>query len=212
MPMIFTMTVATTVLNICSRCSSPLPPGVMACPNCGLFVHLEELQGLSSQAMQLEQTNAVAAANIWRSALELLPADSPQYQMIRGRIAGLEQGASPVPLSYQSAPLTRSDPVATALFKTVGSMAVSIVVYAWYFGSWWFSAGFVVLMLVHELGHVIANRYYGIKASPPIFIPFMGAVINLRQRPQNAKAEAIIGIGGPVLGTIGAIVCYALYL
>src|SRR6185369_10020007 len=49
-------------------------------------------------------------------------------------------------------------------------------------------------------------------ASPPIFIPFLGAVINLRQSPRNALEEAIVGIGGPVLGTLGAGVTYLLYL
>ncbi len=58
----------------------------------------------------------------------------------------------------------------------------------------------------------ISAKYYGLSASPPIFIPFVGAVINLRQRPQNAKVEGIVGIAGPVAGTIGALVCFALFL
>src|SRR5205085_372286 len=70
----------------------------------------------------------------------------------------------------------------------------------------------VVLILVHELGHVAAMRHYGLSASPPIFIPFMGALINLRQPPQDAKVEAVVGIGGPIAGTVGALACYALYL
>jgi hypothetical protein len=75
-----------------------------------------------------------------------------------------------------------------------------------------FAVGFVVLMLVHELGHSIAMRYFRLSASPPIFIPFLGAVINLRQTPRNALEEAIVGIGGPVTGTIAAGVTYLLYL
>ena len=68
-----------------------------------------------------------------------------------------------------------------------------------------FATGFVVLILVHELGHVAAMRYYGLSASPPIFIPFLGALINLRQPPQNAKVEAVVGIGGPIAGTVAAL-------
>jgi Zn-dependent protease len=194
---------------------------VLVCPNCGLFVHLDQLQQISHEALQAEPINPPAAAAIWQRALELLPEDSPQYQMIRHRIGALAAGFNPGPLGAPSnspsvgsndAPGAADDPLGIALLKTIGSMAVSIAVYAWYFGSLVFAFGFVLLMLVHELGHVIANRYYGLKASPPIFIPFMGALINLRQSPQNAKVEAIVGIGGPVLGTIGAIACYALYL
>jgi Zn-dependent protease len=75
-----------------------------------------------------------------------------------------------------------------------------------------FATGFVLLMLVHELGHSIAMRYFRLSASPPIFIPFLGAVINLRQMPRNALEEAIVGIGGPVTGTLAAGVTYLIYL
>lgn len=98
------------------------------------------------------------------------------------------------------------------MLKTLGSMVISIAVYAYFFQNARVAAGFVVLMLVHEMGHVVANRYYGIAAGPPIFIPFLGAIINLKQRPPNAKVEAIIGIAGPVAGSIGALVCYGYYL
>jgi Zn-dependent protease len=67
-------------------------------------------------------------------------------------------------------------------------------------------------MLIHELGHSMAMRYFRLSASPPIFIPFLGAVINLRQMPRNALEEAIVGIGGPVTGTIAAGVTYLIYL
>ena len=67
------------------------------------------------------------------------------------------------------------------------------------------------MILVHEMGHVLAMRYYGLNASPPIFIPFVGALINLRQQPPNAKVEAIVGIGGPVTGTLGAMACFVAY-
>jgi Zn-dependent protease len=89
------------------------------------------------------------------------------------------------------------------LLATAGTMAVSIVAY----GSIWgltFAAGFVVLILVHEMGHVIQLRREGIKASAPIFIPFLGAVIGSRSLGDNALAEARVGLAGPVLGTVGA--------
>lgn len=97
------------------------------------------------------------------------------------------------------------------LLKTVGSMIVSVAVY-WLFLGWQFAIGLVLLIFVHEMGHVVALRYYKLNASPPIFIPFLGALINLRQQPQDAKVEAIVGIGGPVLGTVGAVAAFAWYL
>jgi len=44
-----------------------------------------------------------------------------------------------------------------------------------------------------------------------VFIPFMGALIALREAPKNAWIEAVVGIGGPLLGTLGAALAYGIY-
>src|SRR6185295_8050883 len=36
-----------------------------------------------------------------------------------------------------------------------------------------------------------------------------GAMIALKEAPKNAWIEAVVGIGGPILGSIGAAACYA---
>jgi Zn-dependent protease len=89
------------------------------------------------------------------------------------------------------------------LFVTAGTALVSVAAYSLFFG-WWFAAGFVALIFVHEMGHVIALRREGIKASAPMFIPFMGAMITTRSLGDNALAEARVGLAGPILGSIGA--------
>ncbi len=93
------------------------------------------------------------------------------------------------------------------ILKTGGTMIVSIWVYAMAWG-WWFALGFVILMFVHECGHLIAARRLGLKVGAPVFIPFMGALIALKEAPRNAWIEAQVGIGGPLLGTLGAAICY----
>src|SRR5260221_12736221 len=75
-----------------------------------------------------------------------------------------------------------------------------------------FAVGFVFLIFVHECGHLIAARRIGLKVGAPVFIPFMGAFIGLKEAPRNAWIEAQVGIGGPLLGTAGAVFCYGLYL
>jgi Zn-dependent protease len=92
------------------------------------------------------------------------------------------------------------------LLATAGTMLVSIAAYAWLWGVP-FAIGFVVLLLVHEMGHVIQLRREGIKASTPMFIPFLGAVIGARSLGENALAEARVGLAGPVLGSIGSAAC-----
>jgi Zn-dependent protease len=96
------------------------------------------------------------------------------------------------------------------LVTTAGTMFVSMAAYAWLWG-WQFAAGFVVLLLVHEMGHVIQLRREGLKASAPMFIPFMGAVISARSLGDNALAEARVGLAGPILGSIGAAACIGIW-
>src|SRR5665213_3588185 len=96
------------------------------------------------------------------------------------------------------------------LLATAGTMLVSIVAYATIWG-FSFALGFVILLLVHEMGHVIALRREGIKASAPMFIPFMGALITARSLGDDALAEARTGLAGPILGSLGAAVCVVIW-
>jgi Zn-dependent protease len=96
------------------------------------------------------------------------------------------------------------------VLATAGTMAVSIVAY----GSIWgfaFGAMFVVLILIHELGHVIQLRREGVSASPPIFIPFLGAVIGARSLGGSALAEARVGLAGPILGAVASAACIPIW-
>jgi Zn-dependent protease len=93
------------------------------------------------------------------------------------------------------------------LLTTGGTMLVSLVVYAWIFG-WRYAAGFIALLFVHEMGHYIAARQRGLDVGAPTFIPFLGAWIEMKQLPHNAETEAYVGLGGPLVGTLGALACY----
>src|SRR6185436_16572985 len=95
------------------------------------------------------------------------------------------------------------------ILTTSGSMLVSVAAYSLLWG-WKFALGFVLLMFVHEMGHVIQLRREGIKASAPVFIPFLGAMISAKSLGENALAEARVGLAGPVLGTLGAAACLAI--
>jgi Zn-dependent protease len=97
------------------------------------------------------------------------------------------------------------------VLKTGGTMLLSIGAYAMFWG-WQFAVGFVLLIFVHECGHLIAAKRIGLKVGAPVFIPFMGALIALKEAPRNAWIEAQVGIGGPILGTVGAAVCELIYL
>jgi Zn-dependent protease len=97
------------------------------------------------------------------------------------------------------------------LLKTGGSMVLMVGVYASIWG-WKWALGFVLLLLLHECGHLVVARWFGLAVSAPMFIPFMGAFIALKEAPRNAWMEACVGIGGPILGSLAAAACHALGL
>jgi Zn-dependent protease len=93
------------------------------------------------------------------------------------------------------------------IFTTSASMLVSLGAYAWLWG-WRFALGFIVLLFVHELGHYLEARRQGLDVGAPVFIPFLGAAILLKENPLNAWREAQIAIAGPIVGSIGAAVVW----
>jgi Zn-dependent protease len=87
---------------------------------------------------------------------------------------------------------------------------VSFAAYAVVFGLW-FGVGLVLMIFVHEMGHVLEIRRQGLKATAPVFIPFLGAAIFQRNMPPDALKQAQIAIAGPLLGTVGATAAFALF-
>ena len=94
--------------------------------------------------------------------------------------------------------------------STVLSMLVSVWVYTqlWH---WKFALGFVLSIYVHEMGHVIALRRLGFKATAPMFIPGFGAFIRLKQQVINPRQDAEIGLAGPIYGLGAAIAVLAVW-
>ena len=88
-------------------------------------------------------------------------------------------------------------------FKFFFSIFVSAAFYVWY-GGWWFGIGLVILLFVHEMGHVLEAKRQGLPVSAPLFIPFLGAMITMKQMPQDAWNEAKVAVAGPIVGSAGA--------
>ncbi len=87
------------------------------------------------------------------------------------------------------------------------SMLITIWVYAQFYG-WPFAVGFVLMLLVHEMGHYLAAKQRGLNVGLPAFIPFVGAMINLRETPHDAETEAYVAYAGPFVGTLAAFAAY----
>jgi Zn-dependent protease len=92
---------------------------------------------------------------------------------------------------------------------TVIGMFISVGAYA-LIAPWSFAIGLVVMIFIHEMGHVLAAKSKGLPVTAPVFIPFLGALITMKRNPRDAVTEAYIAYGGPLVGTIGAVVAFAL--
>jgi len=97
------------------------------------------------------------------------------------------------------------------LLLTMGSMAVMIAVEAQR-GGWLFGLGFVLLILIHEIGHGVEIKRAGLEAGFPVFIPFFGALISLKGQPRSPLEESRIALAGPLWGGAAAVATAALYL
>jgi Zn-dependent protease len=79
-------------------------------------------------------------------------------------------------------------------------------------GGFPFAIGFVLLILIHELGHALAIRRLGLRSGWPVFIPFFGAMIALKEMPKTRADEALIAYGGPLLGTLASAALAGVFL
>src|SRR2546422_3376406 len=89
------------------------------------------------------------------------------------------------------------------LWFTVVSTGLTALIYAQLFG-WAFGVGIVLLILIHESGHVVVARIIGLPVTLPVMIPFLGAFVSMKKRPRPVAQESIMAIGGPVRGSIAA--------
>jgi Zn-dependent protease len=91
-----------------------------------------------------------------------------------------------------------------------GSMLVSIIAYTTK-APWQLAIGFVVITLIHEIGHAVAIRMKGLRAGMMVFIPFVGGAVTLKDQPRTAYDDAMIGLAGPVAGTMASLVALQVY-
>jgi Zn-dependent protease len=217
-------------LRNCHNCGAPLSLGAVVCPQCHTLLHGEELQRISAAAKALEERGELLQArDVWLSALPLLPHDADQAQWIRGHAYKLEiavkNNVGPVPAApkYQWAKrlgplaplailLAKSQAFLLALFKFkfVFSLLAYIFIYWQLFGAK-FGIGFVLLILIHEMGHYIDIRRRGLPAEMPVFLPGLGAYVRWQALGVTRQTRAEVSLAGPLAGLLAAIACAAMW-
>lgn len=91
-----------------------------------------------------------------------------------------------------------------------GSFVVTIVAYSTQYPLA-IVVGFVVITLIHEIGHAVVIRAMGLRAGYMVFIPFIGGAVSLKDQARSAYHDAIIGLAGPVAGTVASLICLQIY-
>lgn len=213
---------------VCPKCQTQLAPTLLSCPSCQRLVHATRLNEIAAQAEAARKAgDSTREIELWRESLELLPPATTQYQRIRQRVDQLSQqidaGTAPQVASTTPKPKSVGMGVAVASIlvflatkgklllmglanaSTMFSMVLALGVY-WTIWGWRFALGLVLSIYVHEMGHVALLRKYGFRASAPMFIPGVGAVIRSQQRTVNAVEDARIGLAGPIWGLGAALV------
>lgn len=71
--------------------------------------------------------------------------------------------------------------------------------------------GFVVITLIHEIGHAIVIRAKGLRAGYMVFIPFIGGAVSLKDQARSVYDDALIGLAGPAAGTAASLICLQIY-
>lgn len=95
------------------------------------------------------------------------------------------------------------------VLTTGGTMVVTIWIYGMMLGLP-FAIGFVLLIFVHEMGHAAAMKLHGLDFGAPVFIPFVGAMIAMKNMPPNARIEAEVAIAGPIAGGLASAACWGI--
>lgn len=225
----------------CPQCGTEVASALLSCPSCHWLVHGSRLKALADEAERAERDHRTAdALAAWRQALELLPPDSHQFQSILEKAKTLSRqlestSARDEKLKRSRLPSTLAGLGVAGLllwkfkfllvallakgkllllgFSKIGtlfSMLVSFGVY-WTVWGWKFALGLILSIYVHEMGHVAALQRYGIKATAPMFIPGVGALVRLEQPLLNPHEDAVVGLAGPLWGLGAAAVALGAY-
>jgi Zn-dependent protease len=92
-------------------------------------------------------------------------------------------------------------------FSTLFSALITYVFLLSIYG-WQFALGIVILLLVHEFGHMVAATKEGLPVTAPIFA-LLGAFVRTPSR-NDPRQDAFIAIAGPAAGLLAAAGCGAL--
>ena len=183
------------------------------------------MEQLAAHARSLEAHGDLhEARERWQACLPLLPENSLQASWIRnhlreldnGKLAGSPQTASAQPGANSTPQWVKKfgplGPIVLALFK-LKSFFSFLGFFSFYWAVWGpkFGIGFVVLILIHEMGHYIDVKRRGLPADMPVFFPGLGAYVRWQAMGVSLADRAAVSLAGPLAGMLASAVCAGLW-
>lgn len=190
----------------CERCGTEIAPTLLSCPSCHALIHAERLKELAGEAETAERAGELQAAiEKWRTVLELMPANSSQVAAVNARVRDLSRRLNP----NKAEVLVRGLGQRSTFFSALVSLGFYYLAFE---KSWALAVGVILCIYIHEMGHVFALQQLGLPASPPMFIPGLGAFVALKESPPTPHADARVGLAGPMWGLGAGLVAYGVFL
>jgi Zn-dependent protease len=213
-------------MTACAACHAEMAESSLSCPQCLRLTHAADLEDLAKRARAAWRVGDFARErSLWEQSLALLPEDTVQHRTIQSRLAELAQQAAAAGESRKGwakgaagiGPalvllLTKGKFLLLGLTKigTLLTMLASVGLY-WRLYGFAFALGLVLSIYIHEMGHMMELRRYGLPSSAPMFIPGLGAFIRMRGVRMPPVPDARIGLAGPLYGLGAAATALALY-
>jgi Zn-dependent protease len=182
---------------------------------------LQELVTRARQATSFGQFEL--ARQSWQAMLNILPSDAPERPHVQREIDRLNQRLQPQPVKAnwkkRLGPLGvviaflakfKTAFLVLAKFKYLLSMLAFIAVYWAMFGPL-FAVGFFASIFIHEFGHYVVVRRYGMQAKLPMFIPLIGAYVQWTGTNVDPGVRANISLAGPLFGLLSGLLSFGLY-
>jgi Zn-dependent protease len=183
------------------------------------------MQELVSRARQATSAGKFEAARqIWQEILNILPSDAPERAHVQQEIDRLttrlqvrperkdwRKRLGPIGVVIAFLAKFKTVFLVLANFKYLFGALAFIAVYWEMFGPI-FAVGFFSSILIHELGHYIVVRRYGMQAKLPMFIPFIGAYVQWTGTNIDPGARANISLAGPLFGFLSGLLFLGIHV
>jgi len=95
--------------------------------------------------------------------------------------------------------------------EAIATFGISLGAYTWLFGLK-FSLFLMILLLVHELGHLLGMKIFRMKIRGLYFIPLMGAALVPDEEFRSVKSMFVVALLGPVIGLVMCLLFTMLYV